>query len=959
MTHPGANAAVLLDDLIRTPVEDRAARLRESADVPAALASLIEAATAISAQDGARADQATDAVVNLADRLGSQLDRARARRIRARALSYGGRFQEALVVAREGVRLAGEAGSSIEAGRATLASMHALGELGRLDEAILAGEAARQAFLAAGEPALAARADMNLGIVHQRRDEPDEALACFGRAAVAAGNEPPLQGMIENSRGEALLGLNDFQGAERAYKAAVRAFESVGALQNAAIAQGNLAELAAHQGRMQEAMAGFERARAWFEANAATGHLARLRAERADAVAALGLPADAMREYASALPALEKCGLPLEAARARAGMGQTLIRMERWTEAQTCLAAAALAFDELGHASAKARTDLVRAEAAIACGRADEARALAMRSLAILSNRPVGEAAARLLLARLALQEGEFAEADREAQAAMAACSELDIPAICAEGHFIQGSIHRERREWPQAVASFRHVVEQVERVRGSLQAGRFRMAFLGNWIKAYELLAAALLDQGHPDPIGALEAIEQAKSRHLQEQLQAAVNDVGSPISDATPADSGGSDEATRRLSEMAGRLGGELRAIYARIDGSDEASNSAKLHAWRAAAHDRESQLEDAESRLRTLSGVGQLYASSARAADIQARLPAGTRLIEYFQVENDLLALVIDRESVTVRRGLGILGDTTRLMALLQFQVNRALRPGAMAGGRAERLRADAIRILGELHDLLWKPLGIDPQVTERLIIVPHGPLHVMPFAALWDGRSHLIERHAVSVLPCASLIAMLPDRRIAGQALVIGVADEQAPAIESEAHLVARTLGVPSHEVLLGTQATCERFRRTASEAGLIHLACHARFSSESVMSSGIRLSDRWFTVRDLMELKLKADLVTLSACETGVNLVKAGDELHGLLRGFLAAGAARVLMTLWRVDDASTADFMRDFYDLRHTLAIGAEGGARTGSVLREAMLRAMRRKPHPAFWAPFVLAGRD
>jgi CHAT domain-containing protein len=101
------------------------------------------------------------------------------------------------------------------------------------------------------------------------------------------------------------------------------------------------------------------------------------------------------------------------------------------------------------------------------------------------------------------------------------------------------------------------------------------------------------------------------------------------------------------------------------------------------------------------------------------------------------------------------------------------------------------------------------------------------------------------------------------------------------------------------------------------------------------------------------MRLEARLVTLSACESGQSAIHAGDELAGLLSSFLAAGARAVLGSLWRVDDGTTLSFMREFYR-----AWGA-GAAPPSWALRQAQLGLLAQRPHPAFWAPFILVGRS
>ena len=291
----------------------------------------------------------------------------------------------------------------------------------------------------------------------------------------------------------------------------------------------------------------------------------------------------------------------------------------------------------------------------------------------------------------------------------------------------------------------------------------------------------------------------------------------------------------------------------------------------------------------------------------------------------------------------------------MARLQFQINRALRPGAHDGWRGKRLLEDVQAELAVLQRMLWAPIRRLIPPGHRLLIVPHGPLHLLPFGALWDGTRYLVEEHEVHYAPSASLYVQLSERPPGpdgGRALVVGVADQAAPQIESEARRAAALLGA---DLLVGDEATAERFRRAAPAADLIHLACHARFAAATPLGSGLRLADRWLTVRDIYAMRLGAQLVTLSGCETGRSLVRGGDELVGLMRGFFAAGASTLLLSLWRVDDRSAFDLMTSFY--KHWRGAG-ENSLTKAQALREAQLRLLGARPHPAFWAPFRLVGR-
>jgi len=183
---------------------------------------------------------------------------------------------------------------------------------------------------------------------------------------------------------------------------------------------------------------------------------------------------------------------------------------------------------------------------------------------------------------------------------------------------------------------------------------------------------------------------------------------------------------------------------------------------------------------------------------------------------------------------------------------------------------------------------------------------------------------------------------------GRALVMGVQDENAPFIENEVRSVAAA--VPEAQVYLGPDATTHVLRTAGPESRLIHIATHGHFRSDNTMFSSVRMADSYMSLYDLYDLKLPVDLLALSGCGTGLNGVAAGDELLGLTRGLLCAGARTLLLSLWDVNDRTTAEFMSSFY--------GHLGAKRDKAMaLRAAMLDIRAQHPHPYFWAPFVLVG--
>ena len=179
-------------------------------------------------------------------------------------------------------------------------------------------------------------------------------------------------------------------------------------------------------------------------------------------------------------------------------------------------------------------------------------------------------------------------------------------------------------------------------------------------------------------------------------------------------------------------------------------------------------------------------------------------------------------------------------------------------------------------------------------------------------------------------------------------MLGVPDDRAPFIRDEVRAVAGIL--PSAQLRIGEDASAATLKELGPGCRTVHVATHGYFREDNPLFSGVRLGDAYLTLHDLSDIRRPVDLVTLSGCGTGLNVIAEGDELRGLARGLLAAGARSLLMTLWDVHDQSTAEFMTGFYR-----AVGA-GVPKALAVQRS--MRAMReRYPHPYYWAPFTLVG--
>jgi CHAT domain-containing protein len=333
----------------------------------------------------------------------------------------------------------------------------------------------------------------------------------------------------------------------------------------------------------------------------------------------------------------------------------------------------------------------------------------------------------------------------------------------------------------------------------------------------------------------------------------------------------------------------------------------------------------------------------------ATIRDALPADTLLVEYFRVRDRILACVLGRETLEI---LPVTLETrvSSLLRLLQFQLSKFhLTPQYVANFHDSLVRTTQAH-LKELYDELIAPIA--PRLkASHLIFVPHGMLHYVPFHALFDGSEHLIDRHTISYSPSASIFSLCQARTAnsMGNSLIFGIPDPQAPAILDEVQALNGVLD--QAELFLGQNASEEVLRSKGPRSRLIHIATHGRFRQDNPMFSAIRMGDSFLSLFDLYQLRLPVELITLSGCSTGLNVVAAGDELVGLARGLLHAGAQSLVLSLWDVHDRSTAEFMTVFYRQ-------LQEGKGKAVALRAAILELRSRYPHCYQWAPFILVGK-
>jgi CHAT domain-containing protein len=332
----------------------------------------------------------------------------------------------------------------------------------------------------------------------------------------------------------------------------------------------------------------------------------------------------------------------------------------------------------------------------------------------------------------------------------------------------------------------------------------------------------------------------------------------------------------------------------------------------------------------------------------------------LLTYHIVGDEILAFVCVGDDIRVFRNLGSVAVVRELLQRLNMQWDRFRVGSEFVEQHMALLERSAREILKHLYIVLIGPvrallddggLSDGAGAPGKLVVVPHGLLHQIPFHALFDGEWYLLERFEISYAPSARVYSLCQQQasRVSDKALVMSVPDPLIPAVTQEARAVARHL--PGAEVLNDGRATTDALRSASSGCDVLHLACHGLFRSDNPMFSSLKLHDSWLTAADVMQLDLAGALVTLSACESGRNEVFVGDELIGLTRAFLGVGASTLVVSLWLVQDEATASFMEKYYE-------SLRDGVGPAKALRAAQLATKDERPHPYYWAPFVLVGK-
>jgi CHAT domain-containing protein/tetratricopeptide (TPR) repeat protein len=810
--------------------------------------------------------------------------------------------------------------------------MVALSFLGREAEVIAMGERALAAFVAVGDEQSAGKVEINMGTSLTRQDRHAE--------------------------------------SELVYRSAARRFAALGNHELCAMADVGVANALTWQFRSADALRSAARARA----HARRGGHAILLAQGFEATGQIELNRG---RWASALVALARAVRILE----RAGASP-----QRRIECETALADAYGAvnlIDEALHLYGRiiAQADSLPAPSEAAWARLQRACVLARgarhedalrefsRALSsyVSLNSPIHAALTEVQMARVLIDTGKPAEALRSAESAADAFAKCGMRGWWLEALTVTGRAMSRLGRWDDARQRYQQVLESTADL--SNVSGECRTGLGEVWLAQGDLVAA------RRELEWSLDRLDVERKTLATDELRGALGNEAA--------------QAHRALIEVGVAQGnswqllvdlerGRARALVEGIVplSAERASTGlpsrmrALRKSWRTAMIEADSsQLSELDERSRQLEHQlleqhrrGQLLKGGARTKrsawtpsvldinELRGALGPGRIMAAMHQHGRRLITVVVNDHDAHVLETS--LDELVEHISGLRLQIN-VMRNPALAQRHGDtlerRLRAHA----RALFDRLWAPVDqLAPDVDE-VVVVPHGPLHDLPFALLHDGTGWLVQRRTLTVAPSASAWCLLnrrPALSSSARIVAAGASTGELAHVDRELDAIAQVFGDQAM-VLRARSATAAGVRQAArTAADILHLACHARFRADNPSFSTLALSDGPLPMHELARWRLPASLVVLSACETGVSRLAPGEEAVGLVRAAMLAGARGVLATQWAVDDAATANLIVDFYR-------SLRAGTTPSRAIREAQCRAVTLGLHPYFWGAFSLYG--
>lgn len=900
-------------------------------------------------------------------------------------------------------------GDELNWARTLLSRMIACAWLGRVEEALQDADRAREMYLQHREFYWACAVDHNTAVIYTQLGQYQEALRLYERIlaiypTLTDQNEIVIKraiAMVKYNQARNLSWLGHFEEAYRLLQQAQASYIELEETTQISNVEINLADLDYVQGYYGSALRRYYQARDNLMQNELADSilLAELMLKMANCLVKLNRAEEASRLASEAVEIYRRLGDSLDMADALREYATILEASARPKEALSALDEASTLFTKgrfEHHASA---TKLQQAELVLEMG---DVSAAYQQARLLKEHFDAQGLVSRSVRASLVMA-GALIEISRKPelwedhelqpialQEAAWLCEQItdmarqhNLQEQVYKSQYLLGQIAFGQGALEKAARYYEAAIEQIEDILDDL-VHDLSPSFLRSAWMVYEEMIGLCLQREEPER--AYGYLERVRSIALRQYLNKGkpVEEKGGIIS--SPASRANSAVVLRTQHELE-----EWQQSYRQYS-AQLAENSTSL----TATIDREvieNELKRCEAKVSELferlqllqlnapafSDVSrnELRASAAGAtqrlqqldiAQLQQHLLPDQLLLEYYLYKNKLVIFAVTRERLAIHENHVGAAQLDRLLPLLHAYLD----PKGWVD--PQRPPEQAIRpLLNKLYELLVAPIAaLLPSPPGYVTIVPYGPLHKLPFHALYNGLHFLIENFQINYLPASSILLHLGAQERAlrsgdrqGQRrleraststkppLVFGYSEQGhlQRALE-EARTVAKLLGGCCY---LEKDATITRLIEEAPGSPVIHLATHGQSRLDAPNFSYVRLADGQLNAIDAFSLNLKeCELITLSGCETGLALSGGGDEQLGLGRAFLAVGADSLVMSLWPVEDNATNELMQLFY--QHLL-----DGESKVQALRAAQCILLHRSSsaftHPYFWAAFRLVG--
>jgi CHAT domain-containing protein/tetratricopeptide (TPR) repeat protein len=585
-----------------------------------------------------------------------------------------------------------------------------------------------------------------------------------------------------------------------------------------------------------------------------------------------------------------------------------------------------------------------------------------------------------LLLASMGLVyylQGDYTKALEFTNNAAAIAKQIDNREVLWDVRTTEGRVYQALNQPVKARRAFEEAIDTIESLRKQVAGGEQEQqrSFEGK-ISPYHAMVELLVAQKEPGL--ALAQAERAKARVLLDVMHSGRVDITKAM--------------TTQEREQEARLRNELAILNSQI------SRESQL------PQPDQTRLADLKARLQKARLQYEAFQTSLYAAHPELRVQRGeARVLTLGEAaallpdaQSALLQYVVTSEKTylfVLSKGHAVNQSEVKLKSYVLEIKEKDLSDLASAFRRQLANRDSTFRLAAiNLYDKLMKPAQAELRYKQTLIIVPDGALWELPFQALQDATGrYLIENYALSYAPSLTVLHGMSNLRrrnvVSGASGLLAIGnpafekqgldrlklvhrDEKLsglPEAEKEVKTLAQLYGAAQSKVYIGAEAREDRFKAEAGRFIVLHLATHGILNDSSPMYSQVVLApsdqagveDGLLEAWEIMNLNLNADLVVLSACESGRGRIGAGEGIIGLSWALFVAGIPTTVVSQWKVESASTTTLMLEFHRNLRAGVKYPKTRVSTAKALQQASLKLLGQSEyrHPFYWAGFVVVG--